>query len=263
MNQAKNSWFTNFNLNSDAPVRLFAFPFAGGGSAVFRQWPSMLTGVEVMAAKLPGRESRVREPAFRNMGDLVEALVPEIAPLLTKRYYFFGHSLGALVSFELARTLVKLGHPGPSKLFVSAFRSPDNPPTCRVLHGLPDSEFVAELQAYGGLPAQVLEREEILELLMPTLRADFSVFETHRFEPGPPVPFPIHAFCGSDDPVVSREEMLGWKHKTGSSFSLSAISGDHFFLMSAQRQLLAELQLQSDRVGMQEPTTHARFGSIL
>ena len=232
------SWFTNYSKNSGAPYRLFTFPFAGGGAAIYRKWPERFSNVEVLAALLPGREGRIGEPALTSMETMLQQLVPAIAPLLDRPYVFFGHSMGALIAFELTRRLARDGLRCPECLFVSAFRSPDRPSRNRILHPLSDREFVRELTTYGGIPAQVLEMPELLELMVPTLRADFSVLETYRFVPAEPVASPIVAFCGTQDDVATRQEMLDWRDKTSAEFFLHDLQGDHFFLQSAEVALL-------------------------
>ena len=232
------SCFTNFETNANAPFRLFTLPFAGGGSAIYRQWGKHLPGVEVMAARLPGREVRIGERTPVMMNNLIDALIPAITPLLDRPYAIFGHSLGGLVSFELAHRLRELGLREPSCLLVSAYRSPERVSTRPILHRLSEREFLRELADYGGIPEQVLNSPEILQLVMPTLRADFSLFETYRYQARAPLNYPIAAFYGLRDHVVPPAEMAAWADKTDAGFTLQEIDGEHFFVTSQEAMLL-------------------------
>lgn len=231
-------WFNNFSKNINAPYRLFTFPFAGGSSAIYRQWPAGLPDVEVMAVCLPGRERRFEERPFDSMAALMQQLVPQIAPLLDRPFAFFGHSMGALMAFELVRQLATSKLPQPEKLFLSAFYAPEKLTERQPLHRLPDADFLQRLISFGGIPAAVLDAPELLELLLPTVRADFSMIETFDIAAGNPIGRDIVAICGSHDHAAPRRDMLGWRNHTTADFSLSELEGGHFFLKSAERELL-------------------------
>ncbi len=219
-------------------ARLFCFPYSGGGASIYRLWAGKLPDwIEVCALQLPGRESRIGEPSYTDMKPAIEEIADTIHPLLDKPFYLFGHSMGARISFELARFLRRYNLPQPKHLFVSASRGPHMPRRDEDIHTLPDREFLAEIKKLGGTPDEVLHNEELMELFLPILRADFTLLETYKCMPEPPLAYPISAYCGTEDTEVSEEDMVGWQEHTNSTFKLVMIPGNHFFLHS-QRDLL-------------------------
>ncbi len=234
-------WLFLPNPNPQAALRLFCFPYAGAGATVFRRWSAGLpANVEVCALRLPGREGRLREPAFDRLAPLVDALAAELLPALDRPFAFFGHSMGALVAFELARRLRRDGRPGPRRLFVSGRIAPH----CqrdRSCHALPEPQFREELRRLGGTPREVLEHPELMRVLLPILRADFAVCETYAHEPDEPLGCPITAFGGLDDEMTRREQLEGWAAHTRAGFRLRMLAGNHFFLHSAEARLLQML----------------------
>ena len=165
-------------------ARLFCFPYAGGGASIYRQWASKLpVWIEVCAFQLPGREIRMREPGHTDLRSAVEEVADTIHSLLDKPFYLFGHSMGSAISFELARLLRRSGLPQPRHLFVSARRAPQLPQPKEDIHVLPEREFLASIKKLGGTPEEVLKNEELMELFLPTLRADFTLLETYKYVP--------------------------------------------------------------------------------
>jgi surfactin synthase thioesterase subunit len=155
------------------------------------------------------------------------------------QYGFYGHSLGAVIAFETARRLAALGVRGPSRLFVGACRTPELPPILPTVGRLSEDEFLeAVQQRYGGIPAAVLEEPELLEMILPIMRADFAAYEDYCYEVGPGLACPITAFAGTGDPVVRTEDMAGWAHHTSGPFELHAVPGDHFFLAQSRDRVL-------------------------
>jgi medium-chain acyl-[acyl-carrier-protein] hydrolase len=235
-------WLLRPKPHANPALRLFCFPFAGGGASIFRNWWKLLPAhVEVCGVQLPGRESRFRETAFTRVGPLVETLVRELAPFFDRPYAVFGHSMGALIGFELARQSRRAGARLPSRLFLSARRAPQIPMTDEPAHALPDADFVKRLQRFNGTPAVILENPELLELIMPTLRADFAVVETYSYVEGAPLGVPITAFGGAQDPMVPREQLDAWREQTTGAFRVCMVPGGHFFLQSDETTLLGEL----------------------
>jgi len=227
-------------VNPRAHLRLFCFPYAGGGASAYRGWAASLPAdVEVCPVQLPGRESRLREPAFVRPEPLVLALADVLQPLLDLPYAFFGHSLGALIAFELARELRRRAQPLPVHLFVSARRAPQVPARERPIHDLPEEEFLAELRKLKGTPEEVLQHAELMRLLGPVLRADFAVNETYAYVAGEPLDLGISAFGGLGDEEVTREDLAQWSDHTRGPFRLRMLPGDHFFLHSG-RDLITE-----------------------
>lgn len=236
------TWFNCQKTGAPPAVRLFCFPYAGGGAAIYRSWGGILPKpVEVCAAQLPGRGTRMREPAVSDLGALVRALADALENDLDRPFAFFGHSMGALICFELARHLRERGAPQPVHLFVSGRRAPQLPSTQRVIHDLPEPEFVEELRRLQGTPPEVLEHPELMQLLSPLLRADFSLAETYAYAPGPPLDCPVSAFGGLQDEEVGREELEGWKEQTTGRFKLRMMPGNHFFLDEGRQPLLRSI----------------------
>lgn len=223
-------------------VRVFCFPFAGGGASVYRTWANQLpAGVQLISIQLPGRETRLLE---RPIAD-ISALVAEIAPVIQgygdQPFAFFGHSMGALISLELARWLQRQALAGPQHLFVSGHRAPQLPGKKRPIHQLPDEEFIRSVGEFNGTPKDVLLNRELLDLLLPTLRADFTLVETYRHAPAPPLDCPITAMGGLNDDEACREELLAWREHTSSGFRVVMFPGDHFFIRTAEALVLRAL----------------------
>lgn len=222
-----------------APLRLFCFSYVGGNASAYREWTSGAGDVDVCPVQLPGRDKRLAEPPFQRLMPLVETLA-DVLPL-ERPFAFFGHSLGALVGFELARELRRRDGQGPVKLFVSAARPPQLLATEAPRHLLSDRELVEEVRRLGGTPEEVLRNAELMELFLPVLRADFAVADTYEYSPEAPLPCPIHAFGGQEDSKVAREDLLAWKQQTASAFALDMFPGGHFFLHGARTRLLRTL----------------------
>jgi surfactin synthase thioesterase subunit len=239
---SSNSWIGCSGLSRPACLRLFCFPYAGGGAAIFRAWADDLPqSIQVCPVQLPGRESRLQEPLFVRLEPLVAALSQAIRPYLSMPFAFWGHSLGALIGFELARTLAQQNAPGPIHLFVSGHSAPQIQSIGSSIHLLPDPEFIAELERLNGTPAEVLQNAELMELLLPVLRADFAVNETYTYSAGEPLDCPISAFGGLQDTLTSRDKLEAWRHQTRGAFTLRMFPGDHFFLHNTRAALLHAL----------------------
>lgn len=239
-----NSYVKIPDPNPQARVRLFCFPYAGGSSLIFRTWSKSLPTIEVCPIELPGRGSQMKLAPFTRLETLVSAIAPILLPHLDKPFAFFGHSMGAIVSFELARLLLREYNISPVHLFVSGRRPPQIPDSKPPIHALPESEFIEELRRLNGTPQAVLENAELMQLIIPSLRADFAVLETYVYAPEPILNCPITAFGGREDPEVSGDELQGWRDQTNAAFSLQMFNGDHFFLHSAQSLLLQSLSVQ-------------------
>ncbi|MFB2836755.1 thioesterase II family protein [Floridanema evergladense] len=242
MNSLTANWVTYPKPNPEAKIRLFCFHYAGGGAVAFRSWSDYLPStVEVCPIEFPGRSYRLRETPFTHIEPLLQSLTPIILPHLNKPFAFFGHSMGALVSFELTRLLRKEYHLNPLHLFVSAHRAPQIPDRYPPIYALPEAEFIKELRRYNGTPEAILENAELMELLLPTLRADFSVVGTYTYKPESPLECPITAFGGLEDWKANAQDLEPWREQTNSAFSREMFPGDHFFLQSAQSLLLERL----------------------
>jgi medium-chain acyl-[acyl-carrier-protein] hydrolase len=239
---AVDSWIACRKPNPQARLRLFCFPYAGSGALIFRTWSDGLPAdIEVCPIQFPGRGTRLMETPFTQISPLIDALAQALEPLLDKPFAFFGHSLGALVGFELARRLRRQNGVQPVHLFVSADRAPQIAHRDRPIHTLPEGEFLVELRRLNGIPGKVLEEVELMQIMLPILRADFAVYETYVYSTEPPLNCPISAFGGLQDHRVSRSDLEAWSDQSSGSFSLRMFPGDHFFLNSTQPLLLQML----------------------
>lgn len=218
---------------------MFCFPYAGGGASIYRGWAASLpSDVEVCPVQLPGRESRLRDQPFDRLPPLIAAAAEALAPHFGMPFVFFGHSMGAMIAFELARELRRRGKPLPLHLFVAGRRAPQLPAREEPIHDLPDDEFFAKLRELNGTPEEVLQHAELMRLLTPILRADFAVNETYEFVADEPFDCGISAFGGLGDLEVTQNDLSGWRDLTRGRFRLRMLPGDHFFLHSARDLIL-------------------------
>lgn len=244
--------------------RLFCLPYAGGSARVYRPWRGRLPEeVELCPIELPGHGELIGEPPLATLEGMVRAVTDTVLARTGPPYAIFGHSLGALLAFESARVLQVCGV-GPELLFVSGHRAPDRPPREQPIHHLRDREFVASLGALGGTPPEVLDDEQLMRLLMPMLRADFTVADTYRYRPGEPLRCPIRAFGGLDDPGVRLADLQAWQRHTAHSCRVSVFPGGHFFLHDARSEVVREVgsALRAVRAGGDLPSpTDGAFAS--
>ena len=233
-------------------IRLFCIPHAGGGAATFRTWAKHLpTNTEVCPVQLPGREERLMEQPFQAVAPIVDLLAEAVAPTLEVPYAFFGHSMGAVIAFELLRELRRRSAPPAEHLFVSAHRAPQLPNPHPLIYELPDDEFVEEVnRRYDAVPEAARAEPELMELLLPGLRADVSVCDTYVYVEDDPLDGSISAFGGEEDHQVSRAELAAWQHQTRGSFALTLFPGDHFFLETAHDPLLQAVSGQLQRLAL-------------
>ena len=236
----KDRWVVCPQPNSNADLRLFLFPYAGGAPAVFTKWPAEFPdNIETNIIHYPGRGSRFNEAPIKELSVLVQEINHAIQPLLDKPFIFFGHSMGGMITFELARQLRQQNLPQPQILFISACGAPQLPDPNHAIHSLPDSEFIKSLQKLNGLPFDVINNSELMQLLLPILRADFEAVEDHKYIFNEDqLECPIVAFGGSDDIHVSRERLEGWAAQTSAGFKSQYFSGDHFFINTARRSVI-------------------------
>ncbi|HWS82717.1 MAG TPA: thioesterase domain-containing protein [Ktedonobacteraceae bacterium] len=248
MTRKANSWIQYWQRKPQARVRLFCFPYAGGGASVFRTWSECLSqDIEVCPVQLPGREERLSERPFSDLPSLLGALVPALLPYLDIPYAFFGHSMGTLISFELARYLRQMKYSRmPVHLFVSGHSAPQIPDPDPPTYQLPEPEFIEALRQLKGTPEGLLENAEFVQLLLPLLRADFALCDTYKYIHRKPLPIPISACGGLQDPEVTHDGISAWRMQTSGpeeakNFRLRFFEGDHFFIHKEQAALLQAL----------------------
>jgi surfactin synthase thioesterase subunit len=229
------AWFPNAGT-PDLP-RLFCFPHAGGGA---RQTLAP-AGWAAVPVRLPGRESRLAEAPFERMGPLVAALADNIDSYLDRPFAFFGHSMGAAIAFELARELRRRSRPLPATLIASGARAPQfrrhhvpPPPPSR-------EAFIEELRRLQGIPAEALEDPALMRAILPALEADAALYRNYVYAEDAPLPLPIRAYGGADDPNVRRDHLEGWAEQTTASFAVRIFPGGHFYLTTASQPFLRAL----------------------
>lgn len=227
---------------SEARLRLFCFPYSGAGALAFRTWQNSFPAeVEICPVQLPGRENRFREIPFTRMNALVNALAEGITPYLDLPFALYGHSLGSLVAFEVARKLRSWGARQPAHLLVSGCHAPQIERQAPPIYQLADEEFLAEVERFGGTSKEVLQNKELMKLVLPTLRADLTIYDTYRYISLPTLDCPISAYGGLQDTRATEEDMASWQAQTSSAFTLKMFPGGHFFLQTAQDSFLSTL----------------------
>jgi medium-chain acyl-[acyl-carrier-protein] hydrolase len=223
----------------DAPERLFCFPHAGGGPGFFRPWcRAFAPETDVRIIQLPGREARLDEQPYRRIDQLLEPLCAALEPYLDRPYALFGHSMGSLVAYEVARRLSDGPGQPPSCLVVSGRRGPRVPSNRPIIHRLPDDEFLAEVVRLGGMPQEILDQLDLIELVLPVLRADYELAETYQPLPGARLTCPITAYTGAADPEVEYSGLCGWRQETSDVFTVRVFPGDHFYLKGNRPDVL-------------------------
>jgi medium-chain acyl-[acyl-carrier-protein] hydrolase len=244
-------WFQSLTPQRMAPMRLFCFPYAGGGISIFRSWAAALPAdVELVGCQLPGREDRIREAPVTALEPLVNELLQEMPAYLDRPFLFFGHSLGGLIAFELARRLHGMGAAGPlRRVITSGCRPPHLRGGIEAISGLPEPAFLESLRTLSGTPEQFFSQPELMDIYLPILRADFAVAESYLHEGGQALPCPLDVYAGIDD-EPSLDDMAGWRRYTGGAFRLVGFPGGHFFLNShraAVQECLADALRSSCR----------------
>lgn len=219
--------------------RLFCFAYAGGSAASFGAWQAELDpAIEVCAIQLPGRGSRFGEPPCRSMPELVLRIAEKIAAQSDLPFAFFGHSLGALLAFEVASYCDRHGLPMPEHLFASGCNAPQLRSPSKNLHLYADAHLISALHAYQGTPPEVLRNTELMTLLLPMLRADFSLAENYQYHPRGQLGIPITVLAGKADDYTTPEQVAGWQRETSGQFNVHWFEGDHFFLNEERQRVL-------------------------
>jgi surfactin synthase thioesterase subunit len=223
----------------DPPVRLVCFPHAGGAATAFAPLARVLAGrIDVAAAQYPGRQERLAEPGLDSITALAEAIRPELRDLLDRPFALFGHSMGALVAFELASLLEHEPapdlDPDPARaplvgLFASGRRAPSTQRNENVHRG-GDAGLLREVARLGGTPLELLADDDVQAMMLPALRADYKAIETYAWRPGPALECPIWALVGGDDPLTTEREAAAWGAHTTGTFELHTFPGGHFYL---------------------------------
>src|SRR5438270_1400136 len=255
MKKSQSLWFENLPEAKDGALRLYCFPYAGGSAQVYRGWQRHLGPQAALSlARLPGRATRISEPPFKTYKPLANALADAMIPELPPAFAFWGHSMGALISFELARELRRRSQPAPLALFLSGRGAPQIPDPDPPIFNLPEPEFISELRRLNGTPRELLDSPELKEFFLPTIRADFELVETYEYEPEAPLGCPICAYGGLQDTDVPAANLKEWQKQTSGACKIRMFPGDHFYihtsidLLHALRRDVSDLLQESSLV---------------
>ncbi len=220
---------------STAVIDLYCFPYAGGGPSAFRHWTSLLPDavrVHVVCYPTAGPRRSIIEIARRAADNLVHREAP---------YAFFGHSMGALVAFEVARELRRRARAEPRCLLVSGHAAPHLPPVRAPIHALPSEDFWLQVESLGGIPPEIVRHEELRGLREHALRADFAACETYEYQPDHPLTCDLVAYAGADDREAPPATVASWRMHTLGTFTSRVLPGGHFFIEEQRTRLLADL----------------------
>jgi surfactin synthase thioesterase subunit len=241
-----NPWIHQVRENKTAKIRLFCFPYSGATASIFFPWVDILpTVIEVCPVQYPGHGNRMGENLAHRIELLVDQAIQAFQGCLDKPYMTFGHSLGALFSFELIRALRSRGFPMPKIMFVSGHGAPHQPDPNPPIHHLPDTEFIQMLKDLNGMTEEFFEHQELMDMLIPVLRADFEMCDFYRYRDDTPFEFPISAYGGLMDPYVHKGDLDAWQKHTSVDFSVRMFPGDHFYINSSRMYLLQMIARES------------------
>ena len=237
------SWVAMHRPRPEARLRLFCLPFAGGGASSYRTWHEELPRhIEVVPVQFPGREDRFREEPLSQLHELVGGMVSGLLPFMaTLPFAFFGHSLGAIVALEATRTLAGSGAPMPRHLILSARSAPQLPLRRTPVRNLSQADIAQWMRRVGGTPQQVLDNQELMDLLVPALRADLEIDDTYQSTPDFVLSCPLTVVGGDQDDEALPHELQAWSPYTRNSFALHVLKGNHFFPFNESRSAVLSL----------------------
>ncbi|NUS17299.1 MAG: thioesterase [Streptomyces sp.] len=226
---ATQSWIRRFHPAPSAPVRLVCFPHAGGAASFFFPLSQALRDqVEVLCVQYPGRHERRREPLIDDIGRLADGIAEALDPCRGEQLAFFGHSMGAVIAYEVGRRFLGREPGAPLRLFASGRRAPS---VYRAdMRGEGDEALLADVRELDGTDSELLEDEELLRLALPVLRNDYRAVAAYRCPPGPVLSCPVTVLTGDSDPKVTEEEAMAWKDHTAGDFEVLTYRGGHFYL---------------------------------
>ncbi|MGW0963917.1 thioesterase II family protein [Streptomyces gelaticus] len=234
-------WIRRYHPAPGASHRLVCFPHAGGSASFYFPVSAALSPeVEVAAVMYPGRQDRRTEPGIDDIATMADRTAAALAPFADKPLTFFGHSMGAVIAFEVARRLEAEGR-GPRHVFASGRRAPSvfRPEN---VHERDDDGIVAEMKALSGTDSRVLGNEELLRMVLPAIRSDYRAIERYRVEPGAAISAPLTVLTGDADPRTTLDDARAWEPHTRGRFGLKVFPGGHFFLSEKAPDVLAVLK---------------------
>lgn len=240
----KSRWFVVPERKPQASLRLFCFPYAAGNASTYIGWIKHLPEeVELVVVQPPGRANRIGEDPIDNMDELVQKVSEEIASCLDKPYIFFGHSLGSRVAFEVMQTARQKGWLMPLHYIASGSSAPHVNRTHKHVSHLTDDEFIHALKRFDGAIEEIIQNENLVNLFLPLLRADFNIADTYYREPGEPLDVSLSVFGGNGDEDARPDELPSWSAHFLNDPEISLFNGNHFFIDSAQADVAKKVAL--------------------
>ena len=249
----ENLWIRRYAPAADAPSRLVCFPHAGGSASYFHPAARRLADrVDVVALQYPARQDRRREPAITTIARYADEITDVLLSLPDRPTVFFGHSMGAVLAFEVAVRLERLAGPAPGALIASGRQAPSVSRNESV-HLRDDDGILAELNLLNGTESALLADDEILRMTLPAIRADYTAIETYRCPAGRVVHCPITVLVGDDDPRTTIADAESWRAHTTGGFRMRVFPGGHFFLNRCQSEVLREMTTELDKLVFAQP----------
>lgn len=236
------SWFVNYSQSSNPTYKIICFHPAGGSASQFRTWPAHLPGeISILALQLPGREERFNERKITEFSSLIPIIAEQFMSHLTTPYVIVGHSLGALIGFEIVRHFQLTKQQLPEFLVIAA----KEPPTVHKIPSRPeimdDEWLLRRLKSYSSVPEDLFQFDEFKEIFMPYIRSDFLLLNSYRYNSSPQLKVPVIALHGNEDRTVELNKIRSWSNLTGHSFKLKTFKGGHFFIRDSEKEVLKYL----------------------
>lgn len=244
-NPVSDAWLRQYHHVPHSPLILVCFPHAGGSATFFHPVSAALQSVlQVIAVQYPGRQERHLERPLTSITELADGAFAALRPMMDRPLAFFGHSMGATLAFEVAVRMQTELAVSPLMLFVSGRRAPSRHRN-ESIHQCADEGIIAELKALNGTDPHVFHDQELLRMILPAIRSDYTAAETYRWQDGPELNCPIVVLTGDDDPKVAPDEAQAWRDHTTGPFELHAFPGGHFYLTQHAPRLIS---LMSERL---------------
>ncbi|MBU3186317.1 thioesterase II family protein [Clostridium estertheticum] len=238
----KNCWFPmNQKDDSEKLYRVFCFHYAGGSSTAYKNWNKNSHPIEFIPVELPGRGTRIYEPCIEEFDVLMDELIPNLKKMIDHRpFFFYGHSMGAIIAFRAAYKLQKLYGIHPEKLIVAGRHAPHRGDSCVFKSYMGEEALIKELKRLEGTPKEALENKELLQFILPLVKSDYKLHESYKYY-GEKLSIPIIAHAGINDGEANIDEMQHWNKVTGGSFEIKEFQGNHFFVQTLGNKYVSEI----------------------
>ena len=245
---AESVWMPYCQEAPGARLTLFCFHCAGSGASMFRAWRQHIPkDIDLRPIQLPGRENRLKETPYTHIEPLVEDATQALTPHLSRPFAIFGHSMGALVAFEVARKIRSTSRLEPAHLFLSSYPASQLVRSRQAMANLPEDEFLVRAADYHWIPEQLLRNRELTTAIAEILRADVATCESYAYRHDAPFECPVSVFGGQKDPYVSRDELLAWQDHALGPFKLRLFPGDHSYHQESRQRLLSVISAELEQ----------------